>query len=746
MESTSAAPPGRQARMSRTYYDTTGRERRSASEVPVDQYGTITGTQYRCRQHGVAGWFPLSSKTAPACERCGRRMVVMEVASPSMVPWRDLRAAADRPMRPVWGLLVAGGAAVFVDAAGVPALVLAGLAPVAGVVARRVAVTRYADPAIPAAHRAAVARAVGWVAAGGFLAAVAAAACGLDVATWPGRFAAAVVVAAWLGPAAWWWRSERRRPEPAPVVVQREKTPDELAAAEAAKLWRVEVAAEGTALDPATWKEIPCGWQAMVVASKRGALNTLGGEFVKATVKRVAAAYDVPFSAITWIEAYDGSPNKALLLVQPNNPLSAGQVWGGPSTVDMVKGVAESGRLIDGNAMFDTQYRYGWGAPSEIVLGTTGGGKSMRARKKMIIERYSTVVDAGGVRRGAFITILHDPKRMESYAEFRDAVHAYGTTRDDAHIIIDALLNEMFRRYDLLAGLEWTDGKGRTRRGGLAWDPAVHGPIISHYWDEFHELAGDGEFVKKLEKLARYQRACAMRATLLSHMGTLGDTGSQALRDMLSGGRATLFRTTSALNAGLVSGGQLNVDPRTLPREPGMCFVVDGDTPPIMGRESYIPGGEEPGNVYDWLFDDSNSPIGFPAEIPPETAEAFGTEFMEWAAAGRLPEGRAHWRPTSAPAATTVKADVKSIDAVLAALSTSAVPLGMDALQATSVVAAGGWSTRAIRGALQKLREQGLVFTSGNGVLTRHELTPQARADMEAQSAAAAEQATGEQE
>ncbi len=749
-----AGAPGKPGvpRMARDYYDEHGVFRKSAVEVPVDQYGTVTARQYRCRQHGVAGWFPLSAKIAPACERCNRRMVVMEVAKPPLLPWRELWGAAERPLRPVWALVLASGAAVVVDAAELPALVFAGMAPVAAVVAKRITrrelakgSVQHEHPATADRHRAAVARAAGWVTASGFGALAAAAALGVDPSTWPGRIAAVALLAAWIGPAAWWWRSERHKPTSEPVVAAvREKAPDEVAADEAAKLWRVEVAAEGTELDRASWKRIPCGWQATIVATKKGALNALGGEFVKGTVKRVAAAYDVPFSAITWIEAVDGTPNRASLLVQPNNPLSAGQVWGGPSTVDMRRGVADSGRLIDGATMLDTLYRYGWGAPSEIVLGTTGGGKSMRARKKMIVERYSTVVGPDGQRRGAFITILHDPKRMESYAEFRDAVHAYGTTRDDAHIIIDALLREMFRRYDFLSGLEWRDGKGRVRRGGLAWDPAVHGPVISHYWDEFHELAGDAEFVKKLEKLARYQRACAMRATLLSHMGTLGDTGSQALRDMLSGGRATLFRTTSALNAGLVSGGQLSVDPRTLPREPGMCFVVDGDTPPIMGRESYIPGGEEPGNVYDWLFDDANNPIGFPAEIPAETAEAFGAEFMEWAAAGRLPEGRALWRPsgaTTSTAAAQPRSDVKCVDAVMSALAGSAVPLGMDALQAHPLMAAGGWSTRTIRLALKGLREQGLVFSSGNGSLTRHELTPQAREDIEGQLAAKVEEA-----
>lgn len=746
-----AGLPGGATHMSVNYYDAAGRRRTAAKAVPVNEYGQVAAVEYRCRKTKAAKWYPSTTKIEPVCACCGVRMTQRPVKAASLLPWAEIWTAADRPLRPVWAFAGAAAVGYAVDAADIPALALAGAVPVAGWVSKRLAVSagvarevklghlEHEDPDGDKRLRAAIdraARSVSYTVMGGLSALTFAAALGVDPATWPGRAAAVLLLTAWIVPAATWWRGNRNVEPAAPVAAApRTRSDDEQAAADAARVWREDVAVEGTSLDVASWKRIPCGWQATIVASKKGALNALGGDFNRATVKRVAAAYDVPYSAITWVEPVDGTPNRAVLLVQPSNPLAAGQVWGGPGTVDMARGVAEAGRLIDGTDMVDTLYRYGWGAPSEIVLGTTGGGKSARARKKMIVERYATYEDATGTRRGTFITILHDPKRMESYAEFRDAIHAYGTTRDDAHIIVDALLRECLRRYDYLAGLEWTDGKGRVRRGGLAWNPLVHGPVISHYWDEFHQLTGDAEFVKKLEKLARLQRACAMRATVLSHMGTLGDTGSQALRDMMAGGRATLFRTTSSLNAGLVTGGQLNADPRVLPRLPGMCFVADGETAAIMGRESYIPGGEEPGNVYDWLFDDDNQPVGFPAVIPPETAEAFGVEFMEWAAAGRLPEGRTFWKPsTPATAAEKPKpTDVKCIDAVASALAGSSTPLDMNALEASFVVAAGGWSTRTIRDALKKLREQGLVFTSGSGPSTRHELTPQARADLERQ-------------
>lgn len=725
-----------------------GRSLRAAHVVPVNQFGQVVGQQFKCRRCEPVLWYPAGLKGVPICPVHNRRMEPREVKKAFPVPVAAIWATVARPLRPVWALPVLAAAGAVVDAGHIPALVLAGAAPLVGLgaalVARRSGRVRGwlgghtdLDAAVARAARAAgvlTAAGLGWLAL--------ASAVGLSGHIWPVEAALwGSLAGLWLIPAAAWWRRlrvERARPRPVHVEPVRVRSADELDAAAAAESWRDDVAVEGTKLDEGTWKRIPCGWQAVVVATKKGALNQLGGDFNQSTVRRVAAAYDVPFSAVTWIEAYNddpgkeqGSPNKALLLVQPSNPLAEGQVWAGPSTIDVPGGRQMSGRLINGEVMWDTWYRFGWGAPSEIVLGTTGGGKSARLRKKMVAERWTyQMVD--GRPRGLFVTLLHDPKRLESYAEFRDAVHGYGITRDDAHIIIDALLREMVRRYDFISALEWTDGKGRHRRGGLAWNPLIHGPIISHYWDEFHELAGDGPFVAKLEKLARYQRAGAMRGTLASHMGTLSDTGSQALRDMLAGGRATLFRTTSALNAGLVSGGQLTADPRTLPRTPGMCYVVDGETAPIMGRESYIPGGEDAGNVYDWLFDDSNEPVGFPADIPPETAEAFGPEFMQWLEAGRAPGGRVQvpYMPAvvGVPVQAAARPDVRSVDAVLAVLASARRPL--DTNELTDLLRAEGYTfkTRTITGALAELRgaEKAMELNK------RWELSPGCRAEFDA--------------
>lgn len=764
------------------YVDGVGQ--RTAVKVPINQFGELAGKPYACPKCKKTVWYSAATRNAPVCvTHPTKKMAPVRLKPPTVrqqfgdltVGWLPpLWASVERPLRPVWALITAAGVAVIVDAADVPALPLLIAAPVAGYGAYRA--TRWAqvraaltakkleheDPDGDKRLRAAIdkaSRTTGYATAGALTALSVIAALGMDLHTLPGWIALAAAGVAWVVPAATWWREERirrNRPEPPPApaagpMPPRELTADELSAADAAKIWQTEVTEPGTALDEATWQRIACGWQAVIVARKRGALNRFGGELSAQAIKRIAAAFDVRKGAVTWIEEFDDSPNKALLLVQPNNPLAEGQIWGGPDTIDMAKGVAEAGRFIDGTRMYEKLYRFGWGAPSELVLGTTGGGKSERLRKRLTVERWASYIDADGVQRGAFISLLHDPKHMESYAELKRAIHGYGVTRDDAHLIVDALLRECFRRYDFLQSLPWSDSKGRDRDGGMPWNPLVHGPIISVYWDEFHELAGDAEFVKKLEKLARYQRACAMRGTIATHMATLGDTGSQALRDMLAGGRATLFRTTSGLTGTLATGGQLTADPRTIPKTPGMCLVSDGESASLMGRESYIPKDEVAEalgvrSYYDWWYDDDNNPIGFPAEIPAETAEAFGAEFMQWMAAGKRKGGRVN-RPAGVPQPqereqVTVRTDVRCVDAVASQLAASAAPMDVTALEDALFRAGTPFKVRTITGALGELVKQGVVFKSGRA----YELTPQVRASIDGQLAAEWERATGEAE
>jgi hypothetical protein len=730
MTTTAVRPPARQpakplpqgaARWSKTWVDKDGLPHVTSFAVPVDDNDyrtahvkhvcskghidvTLADGRAERRRCDQEVWLLPSERKFCPDHSCP--MEPTEKVSGGVLPWGKLWQQVEKPARPLWALAAVAAAGGGVQAEDPLGLAVAAPLAAAGVWwgTRKVLTTLAVrkgriDPDQTTGRRVdrigRVSRAAGWttLAAGEWLAAAAA----VDPSTLAGKVVWSCLPVAWAVCAAPWWRHvETLRNRPAPVEEApadpkpRELSDDEKAAADAARLWD-EAGIANTKLDVATWKRITCGWQAVVKATKRGALNGLAGDRPE-TIKKIAAAFDVPKSAVTWIEEHDDNPNCALLLVQPVNPLKEGQIWAGPHSIVIgdTRIEAEVGRFIDGTPMMEVLFRFDEGVPSELVLGSTGSGKSERLRLKLIIQRWASFLNADGQRKGLYLSFLHDPKRLNSYGEFRDAITGYGMTRDDAHIMIDAFLREMIRRYDMLSASKWSDGKGRKRRGAVKWNPMAHGPLLHAIWDEFHELAGDSEFVKKVEKLARYQRACGMGATLASHMGTIGDTGSQALRDMLAGGRATLLRTTSGLNAGLATGGQLTADPRGLPKVPGMTLVADGETATVMGRYAFIPddkAAERMGEraLYDWLFDDDNQPIGYPAEIPPETQEAFGPEFMEWMAAGRSETGRDGWSYSGTPAfvPTAERAEeMAAPDKLLAILAKADRPLSRKEIKA----------------------------------------------------------------
>jgi hypothetical protein len=163
-------------------------------------------------------------------------------------------------------------------------------------------------------------------------------------------------------------------------------------------------------------------------------------------------------------------------------------------------------------------------------------------------------------------------------------------------------------------------------------------------------------------------RACGIRITVGTHLGTLSDMGDRGFRDMLAGGYALLGRTTDGLT-GVVTGGQLTGDPRTLPKVPGLCFVADGDQATMLARQSYVPNDEDAAkmgvekSLYDWLFDEDDQPIGYPAELPQETLDAFGPEWQMWADAGRQSGQRPHFGPWSRAARHLMGEKAEVIDA-----------------------------------------------------------------------------------
>lgn len=751
--------PAGAAAWSRTYVDAKGLPQKANYPVPVDADGRRTehvrhicakghievdGLRQPCDQ---AQWL-LPGENGRFCPDHGCPLTADEQQRTQPLPWAALWRSVEPSARPLWVLLAELAAGIGVHAAQVPWWQPAVATPVlagGAYVGTREFLTRRAvrrgrlEKGQKVGRRVDTytrrARTAGYVAtsAGVWLTGVAA----TDPTTPAGKVTW-VSLPLLLAGAVPWWRHvnalRNRQTPPAPITsatVQVGLSADQVEACECAKVWDEEVAYPGTRLDPASWKRIKGGWQAVVVATKRGALNSLGGDNMKATIKRIAGGFDVTRAAIGWIDEYEGSPNRALLLVQPDSPLKDNITWQPPGLLAVDDAFLHLGMRIDGSPLRTRMWQPGWGAPGRWLVGTKGSGKTEALRLLLLGMLEAQVMGPAGPRR-LVAPFLHDPKRGKDFGAYRRQVSGFSTTPDCLHMIVEAIIREMDRRYDALGSDVWFDEYDRPREGETAFDPSVHGPIISLVVDEFHEPAKDQLLMAKLEPMARKMRAGGIEVVAASHMSTISDSGSQVFRDMLAGGEAWLFRTTSGLNAALATGGQLVGDPRGLPREPGSVLHAAGDDDTMQARMAYVPS--EP--LYNRLYDERNRSRILPVEWPAETLEAFGPDFVEWmrACQARQPGESAPATPKAyvqvgGPRAATVQESAGAEEALLRVLFDASSPMARKDIEGHP---SWRWGMSTATNVLRKTQDDGRVrkLPVGKGTF---ELTADARERMAAE-------------
>lgn len=723
--------PAGSVRTATVYFDDEGRRRRAAEQVPVDQYGKLAGLLYRCRKCKTGRWFALGLKGQPVCELHNLRMQRQEVKAPPLLPYRQIWDVCERPLRPVWSLPALAAAGWAVDAAPIPALVLAGAAPLVGVLACRVAERQEIrakvargrleedDPEGGKRLRVAIARrarAVGYTAAGGTGWLALAAALGMDPHTVGGKIALAALGLMWAWPAATWWRKVRRdRNRPAPVVdVVRVDAKESGFGEIIAQRWVDTVGAVGsnTAGEkptvagslPGTQLEgvhrVTGGWAATIVDPLQRGL-----EWGSSAARRnIAAVFGVGIAAVS-LEAQADDANRCFVMVQPKSPLAEVVRWDGPRSVDATKGGGMAGRYADGTTMFYEVYRPGWGCPHDALFGTTGSGKSEMFCQLMTIDRWMHHVDDQGVAHGMVADFLIDPQHGQSFGPFLDDLAApVASTLGEAMLLVEALEREGLRRNAYLARVTWPDPKRRNldgspvmRRGRKFWDPFVDGPMLVLNIDEAHFFLSNRVFAERITAAARMWRKCGMKVRIATHTPLLSDLGgSTALRDMLTGGFVWVGRTANGLTSGAAFNGQLPVDPRSIPKIPGMSYALTGMNPRALLMRSAWES-----DYYDWVRDDRDRPIGYPAALPQVTLDTFGPEFARWAAGGEA---------AAQPARADVDdvdptAPMRCLDAVLLLLALATGPVDMDELRGAMRDHNLTFSIRTVRDALAALRK-----------------------------------------
>lgn len=313
-------------------------------------------------------------------------------------------------------------------------------------------------------------------------------------------------------------------------------------------------------------------------------------------------------ATVDLVDRPDGQPNTGLLILTEGGTRLGGAIrWKGRAGVrhtDDGTVYVHDGQSLQGSDVERVIYIPGQ-AGGGATIGTTGGGKSS-----------GTILDLLNVLAAGMFPILFDPKELVDYGDFA-GVFPIGVTGEHRDVILASLVAERRRRQKLVARNPVRDRYGRPRAGESMWNVA-DGPPIWHFWEEFHDLALDDQFVDRLTNHIRFQRVAAMMAQIITQGGGLADFNNSMLRSLLNQQSLTVYRTDDH-QARLGGMRDIGYSPADLPRLPGTCLILSPTAPPMPMRKAYVHRDDRDGSVFDQLYGPNMEPLLTAPTLPEET-------------------------------------------------------------------------------------------------------------------------------
>lgn len=396
-----------------------------------------------------------------------------------------------------------------------------------------------------------------------------------------------------------WWYSYRTRIElPKPYQPMPESKPEPVALElepPADVIWDTRIASTGGPLRGAEvegWSDIPFGRTTGVWLPDTGSI--LNEEAQSRTVmitqiyrKRIGEVLIEPHA-----DCIEGHLQFTLL---DRAPVEDGRAWAGPN-LDALTGIMPIGMFADAKGEAKIRlFEPGAGMKHVLVSGGTGSGKSN------LLANLIAAIEHSGVG----LTWLADPQGGQSIPDWADetALDRVALDMDEIKVMIRAAYEVMMANSAYITSLEWTDDKGRTRKGKKCMDPTADMPFLALVIDEAHKVLADPEIAKMVADIAKMGRKAGVVLILATQTPTqdeLGGTYGGAIRDNVLMGNIIVLRTKSRMTGGMLS---LPVDPAKLPAKfangsntQGIGFVIGETERPVMMRVDY---DDDP---YQWVL------------------------------------------------------------------------------------------------------------------------------------------------
>ncbi|ACU71780.1 cell divisionFtsK/SpoIIIE [Catenulispora acidiphila DSM 44928] len=291
------------------------------------------------------------------------------------------------------------------------------------------------------------------------------------------------------------------------------------------------------------------------------------------------------------------SENKARLMMFNRNPLTDPVPWrgpGDPGTYRHPAGMTPTGKWTHHPLILP-----GWGAVHELIVGSTGSGKSRTARLRLAMARHTY----NKRNEACTATWLLDPHQGASYSGWRDRVDVLARSDEEIMVALAAAVTEKNRRLRILASLN---------REVLRPTPEM--PHIRIIIDEFPAfIARFPHAAALIAQLVAEGRKVLIGLTVLTQYPTADKLGGDmSIRDGLLT-TATVHRTGNQFTGMIVANGKQIGDPGALPllwadgsSAAGVAYHLGTDSDHSVMMRAAVGGLDD--TQWDWEDDEDQAP------------------------------------------------------------------------------------------------------------------------------------------
>ncbi|MEV6154879.1 hypothetical protein AB0L53_31520 [Nonomuraea sp. NPDC052129] len=398
------------------------------------------------------------------------------------------------------------------------------------------------------------------------------------------------VAGAWTVPYMWRNRSRILRPE---------KKPRELEAAQQAKAletdptvtrWNIKTAGKRGALPGA----VLAGRQEFAHGGAEGVRYRIGldgqtTEDAMAARKRICSDFGRAINYVHVEEPEGGEQNAAMVTFLKKLAVEDPQLWTEP-LINMETGVMPIGPFEDGAG--DSALQVWEPGSGPLPCGIFG---SMRTGKSSILK----IAVAEFARTGGKIVLDYlDPQGGQSCPSLLPYTpNARGI--DEIRDRLRAYREEMRRRNEFLATVEWTDEEGEAQLGVQSYDyPGAHGlDMRITAIDEFHKVARHDDLAEIVYDILAEGSKCGMTVWILDQNVYVNSLGGGDILALVTSGNVVVTRNSDARIASATFGARMAAYPHLIKlhfpgtQKPtkGCAYLLGATSRPVMTRARHIP-------------------------------------------------------------------------------------------------------------------------------------------------------------